>query len=78
MNPLNKNGNTTNTNFYTFVNNLASPKNFVEQLLQNSPQAKSLLSRPNTNPRDLAYQLAKSRNIPEEQLTQVARMFGVK
>lgn len=76
MNPLNRSGNTAN--FYTFVNNLASPQNFVEQLLQNSPQAKSLLNQPNTNPRDLAYRLAKERNIPIEQLTQVARMFGVK
>ena len=74
MNPLNRSGNTAN--FYTFVNNLASPQNFVEQLLQNSPQAKSLLNQ--SNPRDLAYRLAKERNIPIEQLTQVARMFGVK
>lgn len=66
-----------------FMNNGGNPKQLVNQMINNNPQAKQAINMieqkyKGMTPKQIAIQVAKERGIDLNQVNQMARMFGQK
>lgn len=66
-----------------FMNNGGNPKQLVNQIINNNPQAKQAINAieqkyKGMTPKQIAIQVAKERGIDLNQVNQMARMFGQK
>ena len=68
--------------FMTMVNGGANPMALAQQMLQNNPNAKQVMTQfqnmaNGRSPRDLAMQLAKQNGVDAEQMMQFASRLGL-
>lgn len=66
-----------------FINSGGNPKQLVNQMINNNPQAKQAISMieqkyKGMTPKQIAMEMAKDRGIDPNQINQIARMFGQK
>lgn len=75
---LTQNGNAQS--FTNFVESIKDPKAYATQLINQNPAARNFISQlPNStsNPREMAYMLAKQKGIDPKQIDQIASRFGL-
>lgn len=66
-----------------FVNSGGNPKQLVNQMINNNPQAKQAINAieqkyKGKTPKQIAMQMAREKGIDLNQVNQIARMFGQK